>query len=196
VLILIDGYNVLKGVARGGEVSDKERDQFVAQLGAYARRKKHKVTVVFDGGMYGWADKEQRGSVTVIFTGARETADDVIRKQLKKHRSHDVLLVSSDRELNYNASRHEIPSIDAEDFYLLMRAALERQGDADDAPTEHEAIKTTEESSPELDKLMQEASVTVPHKREDLPSKDASMPDEKRGLSRMERKLLEKLKKL
>jgi len=196
VLILIDGYNVLKGVTRGGDVSDKDRDQFVAQLGAYACRKKHKVTVVFDGGMYGWADKEVRGSVIVIFTGARETADDVIRKQLKKHRLHDVLLVSSDRELNYNASRYEIPSIDSEDFYLLMQMALEWQDDVEGVTGGCEVVKTATESSPELDKLMQEASITVQHKCEDQLYRQTSTPNETHGLSRMERRLLEKLKKL
>ena len=196
MLILIDGYNVLKGVARGGEVSPRERDQFIAQLGAYAHRKKHMIIVVFDGGLYGWPDKEERRAVKIIFTGARETADDVIRQQLKKHRGKDLLLVSSDRELGRNASRLEIPSIDSEDFYLLMQAALEKTETAPEAAATGEAIKTTEESTPELDRLMQEASVIVPHKPEDRSRRDSSVGADTHGLGRIERKLLEKLKKL
>jgi len=196
VLILIDGYNVLKGVARGGEVSSKERDYFIAQLSSYAARKRHKIIVVFDGGPYGWAHKEQRRAITVVFTGARESADDLIRRYLKKYRGQDLLLVSSDRELNYNASRYDVPSIDSEDFYGLMEAALERHDLGEESELACDAIKTTDDSSPELDKLMQEASVAVPHKSEDQPTTATAAQDEMHGLSRLERRLLEKLKKL
>jgi len=193
MLIVIDGYNLLKGVSRGDMVSPKDRDQFIAQLGAYAKRKKHKATIVFDGGIYGWPETQEGRFVTVV-SGAKETADDYIRRLIKKKRSADLLLVSTDRELGRNASRLEVPVIDAEDFYLLMQAAIQTNRNVDLPAGEVE--KTSAEDSPELDKLMRQASVHVSIKEEDLPRDTDGGGKSARKLSRVEKKLLEKLKKL
>src|SRR5690349_18507069 len=125
MIIVVDGYNLIKNVIPGREVNEPERRKFLALFGAYAQRKKHSLVVVFDGGPYEWVHKENVLGVQVMYSGTRETADEVIVKYLYVQRTKELLLVSSDHEICVAASRLEIPSIGSLDFYGLMKEALE-----------------------------------------------------------------------
>lgn len=194
MIIVIDGYNVLKQLI-SRDVTDAERKQFIAQLGKYARYKKHKIILVFDGGPYEWPHKERISGIKVIYSGIHESADDYIMRYLDDHRSRDLLLVSSDHELNVWSSRLEIPSMDSSDFYGLLQEAL-RVDVSDQEALGGEVVKITDQES-ELDEIMQEASKVVPIKAEDVVASvkhDRSSPARKQ--SKKDRKLMKKLKKL
>lgn len=195
VIILVDGYNVLKQVAEGQEISEQQRRSFIKQLAAYKHLRFHKkIMVVFDGGPDPWPTQEKIRGITVVYAGTSQSADDYIHSFFKEHTSKaaNMMLISSDRELSSWASDYEVASIDALSFYKLMLQALK-------PPVKEvagqKAVKISQDSSPELDVLMQEAGGKVPLKTEDYPQ----LSDQKvrsGRLSKKDRGLLKKLKKL
>ena len=190
MILVIDGYNLLKHIDPYREVSEHERTVFLHMLKRYARRKKHKLVVVFDGGPFEWPHRETVGGATVIYSGRRETADEVIMHYVKDHKAKDLLLVSSDHELNLFASKHGIVSIGSDDFYRLVQDALEKSGTQDE-----DASVTFDEHETDIDAVMEQASKIVPRKQEDMEPSRISGPAVHRP-SKKDRLLLKKLKKL
>lgn len=189
MILVIDGYNVLKHIDPYRTIDDHERAHFINELKRYARRKKHNMVLVFDGGEYRWPHKEQVDGVKIIYSGGKKTADEVIMEYLYDHKMKDLLLVSSDHELNLFASKHGVASIGSDDFYRLLKEGLQEheQGDG-------QVVVNIDEEERDLDTLMEQASQTVPQKQDDVA------PSQVRGHrakgSKQERILLKKLKKL
>ncbi len=195
VIILVDGYNVLKQVHDGELISEQQRRAFIKQLAIYQKIRKHKkIMVVFDGGPDTWATQEKIRGILVIYAGSGRIADDYILSFMKEHKekAHNMLLVSSDRELCSWACDNKVTSIDAYEFYRLMMKAIKPPVKVPDG---QKAIKISEDSSPELDELMQEAARYVTPKSTDLPEKQRR-PGVSHKLSKEDRALLKKLKKL
>lgn len=192
--IIIDGYNMLKSVLDVREISEHERSIFLAQLGRYARRKGHKIMVVFDGGPYQWTHKEVQFDVQVIYSGMHESADEYIHEYLIDHQTKDMLLVTSDHELRLMGSALGITSITAQDFHQLVQEALQPAV----KPEVHagQLVKLTEQENKELDALMIEASTVIPIKEEDLAARTHRLYKKGKKISKRERLLLQKLKKL
>jgi len=194
MIILIDGYNVLKNVEKGDFISDEQRRGFIKKLAAYQKVRSHKkIMVVFDGGPCSWPSQEKVRGITVVYSGTERTADEYIQSFLKEHKSkaQNIILVSTDRELNHSASDYNIASIDADEFYKLLQQAISPQKIIKE--TDKKAIKMTQDSTPELDALMEQASSTV------QPKKDDTVEPQDNGsekLSKKDRALLKKLKKL
>ena len=125
MIIVVDAYNLLRSIPPYKKnISDKERAHFIAQLSAYGRRKGHKIVIVFDGGSHEWPFKEHLKVATVVYSGIHESADDYIKVYIESHHTKDLLLVSSDAELNQWAERLNIPSIDSPAFYDLLHQEL------------------------------------------------------------------------
>jgi len=105
---LVDGNNLL-GLGPDMRVKDPgARGRLVTQLAAFARARRSRVTVVFDGEISegSGATEQHLGDVTVVFAGRSTDADRVILKILDA--SNDpagFILVTSDRALG-NAARH------------------------------------------------------------------------------------------
>lgn len=125
VYIVIDGCNVLRSGGDARPVGDVQKKDFIARLGSYARLKKHIVTVVFDGGFASRPEYYTEAGVTIWHSGYDYSADDVV-KRLVKEASYpfETLVVSSDRELNDCAERHNIVSIDSVVFKKFLQQAL------------------------------------------------------------------------
>lgn len=195
MIIVIDAYNLLRALPPyGRKITDPERNKFLAEVGLYGRRKGHKMVVVFDGGPFEWPLKERVNGVQVVYSGAHESADDYIKEYLDSIRTQDVLLVSSDHELNVWAAQLDIPSIGSFTFYQLMQEAL-RAGELKKEIAEGKPVKITEREQEDVDKIMQEASKVVPIKSEDVV-RDRKDLLKKGKPGKRERKLLKKLKKL
>jgi predicted RNA-binding protein with PIN domain len=195
VIILIDAYNMLKQIIIRREIAQQERTRFLSLISRYSNKKKHHMVVVFDGGPYEWLHRERVHGVQVVYSGLHQTADDYIKHYIGDHKESDLLLVSDDRDLNLYAQRFSMPSISPRDFYILVQEAL-RTPVSDRLQTEQIATKISDESHADIDVLMQEASRTVPTKRGDTPDITHSGLADGRKLSKEERKLLQKLKKL
>ena len=194
MVLLIDGYNVLKQLFSAQMVGQRERDNFIQQLGEYGKKRQHKVVLVFDGGPYERDWKEKLFGVYVVYSGSLETADDYIKRYLEEHKDHDLLLVSSDRELRVAAVRLSIESMRSPEFYKLVQAAL--QSGVGQAAKKTDAIKTAEGQNIQLDQIMREGSKTVQTKVEDLVKSKRSRKSKAQRPSKKERKKLKKLKKL
>src|SRR5690349_924443 len=109
MIIVLDAYNLLRAIPPYKKtISQKERAQFIAQLSAYARSKGHKVIIVFDGGPHEWPFKENMKFVQVVYSGMHESADEYIKEYIEIHKAKDLLLVSSDTELNRYAQNRNI----------------------------------------------------------------------------------------
>ncbi len=196
MIIVVDAYNLLRSVPPYKKtITDKERAQFIAQLSAYGRRKGHKVVIVFDGGPHEWPFKEQMKRVTVVYSGIHETADDYIKEYVEAHHTQDLLLVSSDSELNRWAERLNIPSIDSSTFSHLLHQELSTK----EVVAEKDSIVTKlhhENDAFDIDELMLQASKIVPQKSEDVVSGPKRHHVKKNEINKRERELLKKLKKL
>ena len=197
MIIVIDGYNVLKQSLKKKQIADKAKNQFIAQLNRYGTKKNHDMVVVFDGGISSWPEKEHSGTVTVVHSGTRESADDYIMRYLDEHKSKELLLISTDRSLGQHAWNLNIESIDAVDFYQLLQEEIEPD-DATHRSTQEHAVKLTQREYPELDELMHQASKNVVPKKETNSDQQRAAPTQRPGqtISKKERRMLKKIKKL
>jgi predicted RNA-binding protein with PIN domain len=194
MILLLDGYNILKQIYNGQMISEQQRNSFIKQLAAYKRLRSHKkMVVVFAGGPDPWPLEEKIRGISIVYAGASRTADDYIHSFIEKHKSKasNMMLVSSDRQVCSWASEYGVISIDAQEFYKIMQHAIKSPPIK---KVQSQAVKTAKVSSPELDVLMQEASAKIEEKKEDLLQERERGREQK--LSKKERALLKKLKKL
>jgi predicted RNA-binding protein with PIN domain len=108
---LVDGYNVIlsgsygskeAGSGRGRRVKPSiydERFHFLRLLSEYVRRKRVRMTVVWDGGSTGTRSRsETKNGVQNIFTPSGLSADEqIIRLVEKRENPREVTVVSDDR---------------------------------------------------------------------------------------------------
>jgi len=197
MIIIVDAYNLLRAIPPYKKtITDQERVQFIAQLSAYGRRKGHKIIIVFDGGPYKWSLKENMKTVQVVYSGIHASADDYIKEYIEDHKAKDLLLVSSDSELNRYAERLTIPSIDSSSFYQLVHQELSTKQSSVARKKQDQPIKVAQDAEQDLDTLMTEASKSIPVKSEDFVASDKGRTAKEDRLSKQERALLKKLKKL
>jgi predicted RNA-binding protein with PIN domain len=174
-------------------ITDQERKRFIAQLMRYASGKGHKIILIFDGGSYEWPIKEKYASVLVVYSGIHESADDYIKEYIALHRAKDLLLVTSDRELNRRAESFAIPSIDSYVFYQLLQEVKKQEKVKNNT---NPAVKMTVDTKEDIDSIMINASKIVAEKLEDTISKKQNRISKKRQSDKEERILLKKLRKL
>tara|TARA_B100002003_G_C14038043_1_gene500211 strand:- start:530 stop:1003 length:474 start_codon:yes stop_codon:yes gene_type:complete len=103
---------------------EQERAHLIHELGRYAKRKHHQLTVVFDGWKSGDpVEGQQRISgITVIFSKLGERADQVIQRLCVEYGTNAVV-VSSDREISdYTRSQGNF-AISAQEFEQRLHQA-------------------------------------------------------------------------
>lgn len=193
MIIVIDAYNVLKQAYCTNHIVQSSKQLFIKQLGNYSKKKGHAVIVVFDGGSFEWPDKEKVNGIQVVHSGIGLSADDWIKNYIELHRSFDILLVSTDRELNKYVKRFGIESIDSVDFYGLLQESVSAVSHAKNLVSQ-KAIKISEMNMPSLDELMEQASKKIVTKIEDV--KFNGRTSKAHTPSKKERQMLQKLKKL
>ncbi len=213
MIILIDGYNLLKQVFHKvkGKL-DKQRQQLIKELGFYKHKKEIKeIIVVFDGGLINHATREIKHGITIIFSGRKQTADDWILDHIEKYKNNEYLLVSLDRELKQKASVFGVDSIDVFDFYKILQNCL--QDDAkkyftkNGMPGELLKYETNKEDIFEnfeqkvdtqaLDLLMEEASLNgFDFEKDDFHLEKNKKKGKEKTLSRKEKRYDKKIKKL
>lgn len=119
---LVDGYNVIRRdpelAAREGESLQAGRDALCRLLSTAARLSRDRFTVVFDGDRGGGSASGGEG-VRVIFSSARETADQVLARQAMAGGT----VVSNDREVRDAATRAGAIAVGADEFLARLRKA-------------------------------------------------------------------------
>jgi predicted RNA-binding protein with PIN domain len=190
MLLLIDGYNVLKK-AKGARASASEKEYFIKQCAAYALNKNHQVILVFDGGPLPRPTRERLKNITIVHAGFEQTADDYLKQLVELHKNNELLLISSDNELKRFAHHHAKESLGGDLFYQFLQNPSKEITVASQ-PTK--ISKFPHASADEtLAKIMEEESIMIPsNKRENSPTKRTK----KNMASKKEKKLTRLLKKL
>lgn len=168
---------------------------FIKKLDLYSKKKNHKVILIFDGGGYSYPSKESIGNVQVIFSGYKNTADELIKNYIVENKGKDLFLVTSDRELRNFALKFAIESIASRDFYNLMQGDQAFVANLTYQKSKDNLIKTSQENN-DLDMLMEEASKMIVKKKEDFKSDSKSRQKNPLKASKKEKKLIRKIKKL
>jgi predicted RNA-binding protein with PIN domain len=111
--LVIDGYNYvsrLRSSALHGETNlDALRQALLGRLAGYKKRKALRITVVFDAynSPLPGRQREQWRGVDVVYSGAGETADEVIIDWIRQ-RPAGLVVVSSDRAILDEAKRRGV----------------------------------------------------------------------------------------
>ena len=190
MLLLLDGYNILKKIERTKHITEAERRKFIKKLNNYAHKKKISIVLVFDSGISPWPLHEKVSTyVTVTYSGTSQTADDYIKTYLETHSTQEIILVSSDRELVKEGRHYNIPSLDSYEFaeYLL---SFESPLPINKRPLSQTHHKITTKDTSEIDTLMAQLN---PITKDDDQEKQ---PLKQKKLSKEERKIMQKIKKL
>ena len=129
VLVLVDGNNLMFALA---EVAvDADRARLPRLLEAFARREGVDVTVVLDGRPYrprgSAAEDREYAGVVVRYSGTR-TADEVLAELVDADTApRQLMVVSSDRQVQKQAHRRRCKVVDALDFARLLKAPPARR---------------------------------------------------------------------
>jgi len=118
----IDGYNLI-GKLSHISLSDPKKEQKLIDYLKILFPIKNKITLVFDGkspfSSYGSRYKDQH--ITVIFTAPDESADHWLIKKIRtiKEKSNKVL-ITSDREILFEAKKQKIKCIQSENIHTIQ----------------------------------------------------------------------------
>jgi len=192
MIIVVDAYNVLKRETHSIIVSHQERVTFLSYISHYSKQKGHEMVVVFDGGESSWPSVNKQRHVTIVYSGIQRSADDYIRSYLAQNAHKDIVLVSSDNELNQWAEKHAIPSVDSDVFYAKLSQTV-HMAEPLRVSLSSPLVKTSENGDILLDAIMEEASLHVQKKSEDTIKPHLH---EKNVGTKKEKRLLEIVKKL
>lgn len=198
MIILIDAYNLFKTVLHVQLISDKELQKFLHFFDRYAQSKPHhQLILVFDGGPRLEEYHERYAYLQLIYSGSLQIADQVLIKKLHEYRSHDVLLVTCDRQIRKQATAYQIESLGSIEFYTIIQDLLQPQL-IQESKVVHTMHKMSEEQNDELDALMEFASRKLLVKDQDKIIKISSkqLIHAEKYVSKKDKKLLKKIMKL
>lgn len=208
MIVIIDGYNVLKQVFPHAHATlAKHRDLFIRQLTLYKSHKEQrlkKIIVVFDAGPNTHATRYVKSGIVVVFSGTNCSADDWIIEHIEKNKGHEILLVTKDRELRERGQKLGADWINVHDFYSLLiqdlSKTLANQPQQKDTALQKFTLNYADDLEEDdtnttlLDMLMEQASITTPNKNDDGPHQEQRSHGNK--TSKTERRRLAKIKKL
>jgi len=169
MLLVIDAYNMLKQKP-GHTIDERTRNAYIKRMATYAQKRKHYVWLLFDGGPYLYPVTEAYGNVTIMYSGEHESADSCIKGLLQHFPIDNTLLISSDRELVRYASDIGVISIKPVTFSYYLERALQPDKAGLHVTSQPAHKRQGHESSPEVDRLMQQASEHMLYKEDDIAS--------------------------
>jgi len=131
---LIDGYNViyaddeLAKLMKDG-LLERAREELMRLLVQFKAATGQKVSVVFDGSSpYGGLSSDARMGIRMIFSRKPEKADDIIMEEIvRESNPAQLMVVSSDREIQKQAMEFRAQTLDADSFLNLMERILRPQ---------------------------------------------------------------------
>ena len=212
MIVLIDGYNLLKQIFPGVKGSlEKHRSLFIQQLAHYQAKKAKEISelvVVFDAGPSTHATREVKSGVVVVFSGTRSSADQWILEFVERKRGQEILVVTLDRALRKSCEQAGADTLSVYDFYTAMqRNLLEEAASAFTPGDRWTGLEKYEDldadvwgdnkgNTEALDLLMEQVSVGIA-KDEDYGNNGVAAKKSKSYTpSKQERRLVAKLKKL
>lgn len=157
MIIIIDGYNLLKKIFMDTFISEKQRTAFVNLMGRYSKKRGHKVIIVFDAGPCRYPLTEKDHGVTVMYSGEYKSADDIIMDFVQQHENKDILVVTEDREIIQSVERCREDALNPRIFYEKVKNAF----NVSDEVLKKELsgiIKLSDTENEDLDDLMRSAA--------------------------------------
>lgn len=129
---LIDGYNLARVSRQNVRQASQEIDGLVRFLNRFARLKKTKVTVVFDGFPPDWNRSHRLSSafdaVRILFAGDETDADTKIRNMIGSLQNRSGwTVVSSDRAVHGYARASGVRAIRSDEFLRTAEKAFSQR---------------------------------------------------------------------
>ena len=124
---LIDGHNLIPKLGLRLDSMDDEQE-LIAILQEYARlERKKQMEVYFDGAPASHAGTSRQGLVTAHFVFQGTTADNAIRRRLKKmgKSARNWTVVSSDRQVQIDARSARADVLPSDEFAKKLKRARE-----------------------------------------------------------------------
>jgi predicted RNA-binding protein with PIN domain len=121
-MYLIDGHNLIPKA--GLSLRDVEDEtHLINLLKEFARVRRKKIEVYFDGAPPGYPKKKKYGRVSAHFVRKGKTADDAILARLRQlgGAARNYIVVSSDRQVRANAESFHARVLSSEEFAVLLR---------------------------------------------------------------------------
>jgi predicted RNA-binding protein with PIN domain len=116
--LLIDGYNLIGIFHRDLK---KARQELIENLIIYRKKKGHDITLVFDGYKEGLGKEtmEYQGGIRIIYSGAGEKADDVIKRIIRTEKVFWIV-ITSDRDIEKSAWRENCVPVSSSVFFDIL----------------------------------------------------------------------------
>ena len=157
MLIIIDGYNLLKTI-KGSNATEQQRSELIGFLGDYQKRQGHEVIIIFDGGPSCRPIIERQSGVTIILAGTRFSADHCIIEYVQGRNQQDMVVVTADRELIREVKTYQVSAVDPHTFYHRVHKRVTEQNKLEAFKYDlSDLIKYDQSDSPE-DEVMYEAA--------------------------------------
>lgn len=128
MIIIIDGYNLLKHVFPGSKNNlTKHKSIFIQQLAYYKSKKGQdiqEIIVVFDAGPMNHATRSIKSGITIVFSGVKSSADNWILHFVERNKNKGILIVTLDRNLQEECNKLGADWISVYDFYKIIQNFL------------------------------------------------------------------------
>lgn len=183
MLVILDGYNLLKQVFHTSSLNESERNSALTRIAARARVKKYHVLVVFDGYHAEYAPRTVYGTTTVVYSGARRSADEYIIEYVRAIREH-CIVVTGDRALAQAIRSHRCEIMSPHLYWETICASDKAVSKPPEQKT-HGIRKLSDSSSRGLDALMEQAARGVRHAKDEGSDDEPMRPRSQKSTSRI-----------
>ncbi len=121
---LIDGHNLIPKLGLRLDSIDDEME-LIAILQEFSRVERKQIEVYFDGAPTSHAGTRKLGNIAAHFVSQAATADDAIRKRLKKmgKTAKNWIVVSSDRQVQAEARAARAEIVSSDSFSKTLKQA-------------------------------------------------------------------------
>jgi hypothetical protein len=133
VALLIDGHNLIPWVSGINLADPDDEEQLVRVLQNYCRLQRKAVEVYFDRAPAGEAGVRRYGQVKAVFVRSGVTADEAIMVRLRVlgKRARNVLVVSSDRQVQQAARAVHAGVISSDEFASELQSLMNEEPELD-----------------------------------------------------------------
>ncbi len=158
MIVIVDGYNVVKLVHGSERITEAQRSAFINLLGRYFAKRGHKIVVAFDAGPCPYPTHEKQRGVAIMYSGADQSADDLIMRFVEDHQGKEMLVVTADREIISHVTKNKADVMEPLLFYTKIKAVLKESCHAEKVEKKAGCImKLSEEKNDILDAIMYQA---------------------------------------
>jgi predicted RNA-binding protein with PIN domain len=141
--ILIDGHNLI-GKIPGLRLDDPhDEEELLLRLRAYRARTGKRLVVYFDpGAAYQSPARQSKGGISVRQAGTGQRADDLMIRELRRHRNpRELTVVTSDRAIQSVARQQDARVVDSATFAAELNRPPQKKEATDMPPLSDEEIQ-------------------------------------------------------